>query len=322
VLTFNPAPNFEAPADAGANNVYDVTVQVSDGNGGTDTQALTITVTDANDAPFVTGDAYTVVEDTSLSVAAAGALANDGDEDGNPITAALVSGPANGAVAFNADGSFVYTPNANFAGVDSFTYHVSDGALVSADATVTITVTPVNDAPMAADGSVATAPGVAYTFSLADFNYTDVDGDPLDHVQITVLPTVGTLTLGGTAVALNQVVDAADIAAGNLQFVAPTGTMAADSFGFLVHDGTLYAAAGHTMTIGVIVPPPPPPPSAPPPTVTPPVTPPATTPAATPPPSSPDPDAGAATPAPAGAHGGGSGACGPTLSGSGSFASS
>ena len=103
-------------------------------------------------------------------------LANDGDEDLNPITATLVAGPANGTVAFNADGSFVYTPNANFAGVDSLTYCVTDGALVSADATVTISVSPVNDAPTAADGNVLSTPSVAYTFTLADFNYTDVDG--------------------------------------------------------------------------------------------------------------------------------------------------
>ena len=132
VLTFNAAPNFEAPGDAGGDNVYNVTVVVSDGAGGIDTQALTITVTDANDAPTAGDDAYVTDEDLPLSIAAAGVLANDGDEDGTPITAVLVAGPANGSVAFNADGSFVYTPNANFFGVDTFTYQATDGALGSA----------------------------------------------------------------------------------------------------------------------------------------------------------------------------------------------
>jgi Domain of unknown function (DUF4347)/Bacterial Ig domain/Bacterial cadherin-like domain len=307
VLTFNPAPNFEVPADSGTNNVYDVVVMVADGASGADTQALSITVTDANDAPFVAGDAYTTVEDTPLAIAAPGALANDGDEDLNPVTASLVAGPANGSVVFNADGSFVYTPNANFAGVDSFTYHVSDGALVSVDATITIAVSPVNDAPTAADGSVLSTPAVAYTFTLADFGYADVDGDPLDHVQITVLPTVGALTLGGAAVTLNQIVDAAEIAAGNLQYAAPTGTVAADSFGFRVHDGTVYDAAGHTMTIGFIVPAPPPAPPAPTPTVAPPAPPaPPPPPAPTPTPSV-EPGTGSETQATGGAHGGGGG---------------
>jgi hypothetical protein len=58
VLTFNPAPTFEAPGDAGADNVYNVTVVVSDGAGGSDSQALTVTVTDANDAPTAGDDAY------------------------------------------------------------------------------------------------------------------------------------------------------------------------------------------------------------------------------------------------------------------------
>ena len=301
VLTFNPAPNFEAPADSGANNVYDLVVRVEDGAGGSDTQALSITVTDTNDAPFVTGDAYSTVEETPLSIVAPGALANDGDEDLDPITATLVAGPANGAVAFNADGSFVYTPNANFAGVDSFTYHVSDGALVSADATITISVSPVNDAPTAGNGNVLSTPAVAYAFTLADFNYSDVDGDPLDHVQITALPTVGALTLGGAAVTLNQIIDAADIAAGNLQYVAPTGTVAADSFGFLVHDGAVYAGVGSTMTVGFIVPPAPPP---------------APSPVAGPPPAPPSPPAPPPAPAPDGGPGTGSGTPPPATGGS------
>ena len=74
VLTFNPAPNFEAPGDAGGDNVYNVTVRVSDGAGGIDTQALTITVTDANDAPTAGDDAYVTDEDLPLSIAAAGVL--------------------------------------------------------------------------------------------------------------------------------------------------------------------------------------------------------------------------------------------------------
>ena len=55
-LAFVTAPNFEAPTDAGANNVYDVTVQVSDGNGGIDTQAIAVTVTNQNEVPTITSN--------------------------------------------------------------------------------------------------------------------------------------------------------------------------------------------------------------------------------------------------------------------------
>jgi len=265
VLAFAPAPNFEAPADVGANNVYDVTVQVSDGFGGTDTQALTITVTDVDDAPFALADAYAIAEDTTLAVAAPGALANDYDEDGSPIAATLVSAPSYGTLAFNADGSFVYAPNANFFGTDSFVYRVSDGALQSGNATVTITVNGVQDTPTAADGSVTTLAATDYTFTIADFNYSDVDGDPLAQVEITSLPASGTLLLAGVPVSANQVILAADIAAGNLTYSPPSGAAGtfAEQFGFRVHDGTQYAAATHAMTVGVTVlvtPPPPPPP--------------------------------------------------------------
>ena len=60
-------------------------------------------------------------------MAAPGVLANDTDVDGNPLTAALVTGPAHGTLALNANGSFTYTPTANYNGADSFTYTASDG---------------------------------------------------------------------------------------------------------------------------------------------------------------------------------------------------
>ena len=99
------------------------------------------------------------------------------------LTAVLVSGPAHGTLTLNADGSFTYTPAANFNGTDSFTYKANDGAADSNVATVTSRSTAVNDAPVAVNDSYTTnedtplidrrAPGV-----LA--NDTDVDGDPLD----------------------------------------------------------------------------------------------------------------------------------------------
>ena len=204
-------------------------------------------------------------EDTALPVTAAlGLLANDADEDLNPIAATLVAGPTNGTVAFSADGSFVYTPNANFYGTDSFTYRAHDGALDSADASVTITVNPINDAPVGADSNV-TALAAAYVFSVRDFGYGDVDGNPLDRLTITALPAVGQLLFDGVAVALNQEITAAAIAAGRLGYVPPTtGSAIATSFGFRVSDGLVYESGSHAMTIGfaaalATTPPPPPP---------------------------------------------------------------
>src|SRR5207249_526680 len=98
---------------------------------------------------------YTTNEDATLTTSAvAGVLTNDSDADGDPLTALLVSGPAAGTLALVADGSFVYTPGANFHGSDSFSYKANDGAADSNVATVSITVNSVNDPPVAAaDGT-------------------------------------------------------------------------------------------------------------------------------------------------------------------------
>ncbi len=110
---------------------------VTDGNGGTDTATVTITINGANDAPIANNDNFDVIEGDTL---VAGVLANDSDAEGDPLTASLVSGPTNGTFSFNADGSFTYTPNDMFLGTDSFTYRAGDGVSNSNLATVTITV--------------------------------------------------------------------------------------------------------------------------------------------------------------------------------------
>ena len=75
-------------------------------------------------------------------MAAPGVLANGSDVDGDPLTAIQLSWPANGTLAFNADGSFTYTPLAGWSGPDSFTYHASDGLSASEITTVTLTINP------------------------------------------------------------------------------------------------------------------------------------------------------------------------------------
>jgi VCBS repeat-containing protein len=112
-----------------------------------DTASVAVTITAGNDAPVARDDSYATDEDTTLTVPAPGVLANDSDVDGDPLTAALVTGPAHATLTMNANGSFAYTPAANFNGTDSFTYRTSDGTLASGPATVTIAVTAVNDGP-------------------------------------------------------------------------------------------------------------------------------------------------------------------------------
>ena len=116
---------------------------------------VTITINGVEDAPMAGDDAVSGNENTEIT---GNLLANDTDKEANALTASLVSGPANGSLALNADGSFSYTPDADWNGTDSFTYTANDGALDSNVATVTITVNPVDDADPDDGGSTTTDP--------------------------------------------------------------------------------------------------------------------------------------------------------------------
>jgi VCBS repeat-containing protein len=103
---------------------------------------------ESNTPPVADDDAYNGTEDMVLNVAAAvGVLDGDTDADSDPLTAVKDTNPSNGSVTLNANGSFSYTPNANFCGPDSFTYHANDGTADSNIATVSISVACVNDEP-------------------------------------------------------------------------------------------------------------------------------------------------------------------------------
>ena len=111
---------------------------------------MAITVNAVNDAPVATGAQLSVDEDTALSGNVLDYV-TDVDTPHAGLTAALGSGPAHAqSFSLNPDGSFAYTPEQNWSGEDSFTYTASDGDLSSNEATVAVTVAPVNDAPVAA----------------------------------------------------------------------------------------------------------------------------------------------------------------------------
>ena len=103
-----------------------------------------------NDAPNTMADSYVVAEDDSITVSEAeGVLANDSDPEGDNLTAVLDDDADFGTLVFNNDGSFTYTPNPEFCGDDGFSYHANDGANDSATTATMISVTCLNDAPVA-----------------------------------------------------------------------------------------------------------------------------------------------------------------------------
>lgn len=161
---------------------------------------VTITVVPIQDAPVAVPDFYSAIEDTPLNVAAAdGVLKNDSDPDHDPITAVLASPPSHGSIDLHTDGSFQYNPNHDYAGTDTFTYYANDGNANSAETLVTITVSDVNDDPIAVDDEVTTDEDVAVNIPILA-NDIDVD-DPLVLSMVTIvdLPTEGTLVVNTTS---------------------------------------------------------------------------------------------------------------------------
>ena len=172
------------------------TYTISDGNGGTASALVTVTVTPVNDDPVADDDSYSTDEDTGLVVnAAAGVLANDTDLDSETVTAGLVVGPSHGTLTLNSDGSFTYTPEADFNGLDSFTYEASDGALASNIATVTLTVTPVDEPPFIIRGTDRGDKIVVE--ECRDGKVTVIVNKVVSHVQLQQGQEIQVLGLGG-----------------------------------------------------------------------------------------------------------------------------
>ena len=172
---------------------------MTDGNGGTAQATVEIRVTPVNDNPVAANDNFSTDEDVALT---GDLLSNDSDVDGDTlqVNTTPVAGPTNGTVDLNTDGTFTYTPNANFFGSDSFTYEVTDGNGETAQATVNIIVVSANDAP--------TNSAVTLTPSLEDndriitqeellANARDVEGDTLSVTDLRIASGNGILSDNG-----------------------------------------------------------------------------------------------------------------------------
>lgn len=207
--------------------------------------------------PTAVDDNFQVNEDTTLNVAAAGVLSNDSDADSDPFSV-FDSNPNIAGVqplvlplhaksfTLNADGSFSYTPQDNYFGTDSFVYQVTDPRLVSnSPATVSITITPVNDAPFGTDRREPINEdnnGVPFVFSAASFGFNDPTDVPASNslleVQILTLPPVadGVLRLGVADVTAGQVIPVALIPSLTFTPAADINGLNRGSFTFRVRD--------------------------------------------------------------------------------------
>jgi VCBS repeat-containing protein/autotransporter-associated beta strand protein len=212
-----------------------------------------INVVPVNDPPVANNDLYVTNEDVKLTVAAPGVLANDTDIENDPLTAVLASLPAHGIVTLNPDGSFTYTPNDNFFGIDTFTYFAFDGKTNSATpATVTITVNPIVDAPTTADDSFSVLEDKVLTVNTPGIlvNDTNLDdptfGTSFANTQIVVLngPLHG--TLGG------NITNGGSSNNGSFTYTPDANFFGTDSFTYFIRN-TLTGATSNISTVTIHV---------------------------------------------------------------------
>jgi len=192
-LVDNGAGGFSYTPNENYHGADSFTYTVSDGQGGTSTATVLLTVNQVNDAPVASADEAITDEDTPITITV---LDNDSDADGDTLSVTAASA-GNGTVTINADCSLAYTPNENFNGADTVTYTVSDGQGGTDTATVTVTVTPVNDAPVAGPDTATTNEDTPVTIAVLD-NVTDVDGDTLSVTAASARNGTVTINPDGT----------------------------------------------------------------------------------------------------------------------------
>ncbi|MFM8348405.1 MAG: Ig-like domain-containing protein, partial [Bacteroidota bacterium] len=215
-LTYTPAANF-----FGSDSF---TFKANDGTDDSNTATVSITVTAVNDAPVANNQSVTTLEDTPKVITLVAT-----DAEGSPLTYSVVTAPTKGT--FTISGATVtYTPTANLNGADSFTFKANDGTADSNTATVSITITPVNDAPVASSATVTLNED---SFAAVTLSAADVDSDPLTYTILTQ-PEHGLLT--GTAP--------------NLTYTPFANFWGTDSFTFKVNDGTVDS---NTATISLVI---------------------------------------------------------------------
>jgi len=204
-LTVTPAAN--------QSGMTTITITVKDAANAQTTETFDITFNPVNDAPAANAQSVSATEDTPKAITLTGT-----DLEGSDLTYTVVTGPTHGTLSGTAP-NLTYTPDPNYAGGDTFTFKVNDGALDSSVATVTITVSAVNDAPSANAQSVSTAEDMPKAIILTGM---DIDSAGLSYLIVTP-PMHGTLS--GTAP--------------NLTYTPDPHYHGADDFAFKVNDGAL-----------------------------------------------------------------------------------
>ncbi|MCU4176764.1 tandem-95 repeat protein [Carboxylicivirga sp. N1Y90] len=238
-LTLNADGSFDYSHDGTVTYTDSFTYKVNDGTEDGNTVTVTINILGVNNIPVGNNDVYSVSEGGTLTIdATSGVLDNDTDGDGDALNAIFVGDVSNGTLTLNADGSFIYTHDGSETTSDSFTYRPNDSKQTGNLTTVTITVTPVNDTPVAVSDVASVDEDGVLNGTTVLGNDSDPEGDDL-----TVNTTPVTDVTNGTLVINPD---------GSYTYTPDADFNGTDSFEYEVcDDGTPSACARATVTITV-----------------------------------------------------------------------
>ena len=247
-LTLNSDGSFTYIPNLNFNGIDSFTYQITDGNGGTAQASVTLAVAALNDVPeIIVNKIFTILEDANLTKLVGDidnllSGASDADGDSLSINTTPVSNVNNGSLTLSANGAFSYIPSLNFNGTDSFTYEVLDGNGGKAQGNVTLTVSAVNDLPIAVSDAFSINEDIVLSILATDANNLLNNDSDADSDTLTVSLVSG--TSNGT-LSLNS--DGAFNYTPNLNFNST------DSFIYQISDGNGGTAqASVTLTVNAV----------------------------------------------------------------------
>lgn len=230
---------FRFTPDANWNGNTSFTYVATDGAATSNTATVNITVLPVNDVPVSVNDSPVVNEDAFVDIVV---VSNDTDIDGDTLSIFSIDTSGTTGTVVQQDSTTIrYQGTADFNGGTTFTYTVTDGVEVSFPATVNVTVTPVNDAPVATNDAGVTDKNILVTLANVKDNDTDIDGDALTVSAFdSVSVNGGSISQPG----INGVFD----------YTPPTDFVGLDSFDYTLSDGSLTAIATVMVTVNDVIP--------------------------------------------------------------------
>jgi hypothetical protein len=209
----------------------------------------TVAVASVNAEPIAQDTTEDVIEDKLLR-----GYFSTVDPNNDALNYQIVQGPKHGTVSLSSDGSFLYRPASNFNGLDSFQYMASDGQLESNEATVSLNVQAVNDAPLGTGKTWTINEDNSLILSPEVFGFRDVDaGDSLQAVRFTIIASKGNILLNGEAVSVGQEIAVSELQAGHLVYKPLANGYGAPyvNLRFQVSDGQDFSRASYMLSVKV-----------------------------------------------------------------------